>query len=193
MSDATPTPATTSPTPAKHPSWYRRLYMKMEALASTRYALAAMLAVSVVDGSFFPVPPFALLVPMVLAQPKSWGRLALLGTVFSIAGGFLGYYFGTLIHQGALSFMHIDLDVRITRFGIDATIGELLGRNFWFLALLCSILPTPFKVVAIGAGMTSVPLQSFFLAAVIGRSVRFFLVAGAFRFVGPSARRWLRV
>ncbi|MCI0571504.1 MAG: DedA family protein [Myxococcaceae bacterium] len=191
MSDASTSPLTTS---AK-PSWTRRLYLKMEALASTRYALAAMLAVSVVDGSFFPVPPFALLVPMVLAQPKAWVRLAVLGTVFSIAGGFLGYYFGVLIHDGAMSWMNIDLDARIhsDRLGVDATLGELLTKNFWFLALLCSILPTPFKVVAIGAGMTGVSLESFFLAAVLGRSARFFGVAGALRFVGPTARRWLRV
>lgn len=198
MSDATPSSATSpeqtrAPLPGARLSWSRRLYLKMEALASTRYALAAMLAVSVVDGSFFPVPPFALLVPMVLAKPKDWVRLAVLGTLFSLVGGFLGYYLGTLIRDGAMSFMNIDLNARITRFGIDASLGELLGRNFWFLALLCSVLPTPFKVVAIGSGMTSVPLPSFLLAAVIGRTVRFFVVAGALRFVGPTARRWLRV
>ncbi|HLM43284.1 MAG TPA: DedA family protein, partial [Myxococcaceae bacterium] len=49
-------------------SWYRRLYLRVEALSSTKHALAAMLLVSVVDGSVFPIPPFALLVPMVLAQ-----------------------------------------------------------------------------------------------------------------------------
>jgi membrane protein YqaA with SNARE-associated domain len=189
MSD--PTPAVTAPAPKL--SWYRRLYQRVEALSSTKHALAAMLVVSVVDGSVFPVPPFALLVPMVLAQPRKWFSYALMGTVASLVGGFIGYYLGVLLNQGAVSFLHIDMDMRIQRFGIDATLGQLLGQNFWALALLCSILPTPFKVVAIGSGMVSVPLDRFFLAAVIGRSARFFLVSGAMRFFGPIARRWLRV
>ena len=188
MTDPTPVAA-----PPAKPSWYRRLYLRVEALSSTRHALAAMLLVSVVDGSVFPVPPFALLVPMVAAQPHKWFRYALLGTVASLFGGFIGYYLGDLLRQGAVSFLHLDLNMRIQRFGIDSTLGELLGQNFWALALLCSVLPTPFKVVAIGSGMVSVPLDRFFLAAVLGRSARFFAVAGVMRFFGPAARKWLRV
>jgi membrane protein YqaA with SNARE-associated domain len=191
MSDTT-TPAAPAATPEKL-SWYRRLYLRVEALSSTRHAVAAMLAVSVVDGSVFPIPPFALLVPMVLAQPKRWLRYAVLGTVASLLGGLIGYGLGQLINSGAVSFLDIDLNMRVQRFGVDATVGELLGQNFWVLALLCSILPTPFKVVAIGSGMLSVPLERFLLAAVIGRTTRFFLVAGFMRFAGPAARRWLRV
>ncbi len=175
------------------PSWYRRLYQRVEAMSSSRYALAALLVVSVIDGSVFPIPPFALLVPMVLAEPKRWWRLAILGTAASLIGGLIGYYLGTAIHAGAATFFSIDLNARVDRFGIHATVGQLLGDNFWILALLCSVLPTPFKVVAIGSGMVSVPLPRFMLAAVIGRTVRFFLVGGAMALAGPRARKWLRV
>jgi membrane protein YqaA with SNARE-associated domain len=185
-------PAPVAASPEKL-SWYRRLYLRVEALSSTKHAVAAMLVVSVVDGSVFPIPPFALLVPMVLAQPRKWFQYAVMGTVASLLGGFIGYYLGDLIREGAVSFLNIDLNMRIQRFGIDATLGELLGQNFWALALLCSVLPTPFKVVAIGSGMVGVPLDRFFLAAVLGRSVRFFLVSGVMRFFGPTARKWLRV
>ena len=180
-------------TPSEKLSWYRRLYLRVEALSATPYAVVAMVGVSVVDASVFPIPPFALLVPMVLARPRRWVLYAVLGTVASIAGGFIGYYLGTLIHQGALSMLDINLDARIQRFGVDATVGELLGQNFWVLALLCSVLPTPFKIVAIGSGMVNVPLERFFLAALIGRSARFFAVSGVMRFFGPTARKWLRV
>jgi membrane protein YqaA with SNARE-associated domain len=186
-------PSSTVIAPAQKLSWYRRLYLRVEALSSTKHALAAMLVVSVVDGSVFPVPPFALLVPMVLAQPRKWLGYAVMGTVASLLGGFLGYYLGVLLNQGAVSFLQIDLNMRIQRFGMDTTLGALLGQNFWALALLCSVLPTPFKVVAIGSGMVGVPLDRFFLAAIIGRSARFFAVSGAMRFFGPMARRWLRV
>jgi membrane protein YqaA with SNARE-associated domain len=174
-------------------SWYRRLYRKIEALASTRYALALMLLVSVVDGSVFPVPPFALLVPMTLAQPKRWWWFAALGTAASMVGGVFGYELGKLVHAGAISFLSIDLNARVHRFGIDSSIGQLLGDNFWVLSLLCSVLPTPFKVVAIGSGMVLVPLDRFLLAALIGRTTRFFVIGGAMAFLGPKAQRWLRV
>ena len=190
MSDLTPAPVATA-APVKL-SWYRRLYLRVEALSSTKHALTLMLLVSVIDGSVFPIPPFAVLVPMVLAQPRKWVRYALLGTVASLFGGLIGYWVGTVFSAGAASLLHIDLNVRVQRFGIDSTVGELLGKQFWVLSLLCSILPTPFKVVAIGSGMVAVPLDRFLLAAIIGRTVRFFVIAGLMRFVGPPARKWLR-
>jgi membrane protein YqaA with SNARE-associated domain len=194
MSDMSPAPVA-APATSQKLSWYRRLYLRVEALSSTKHAVAAMLLISVIDGSVFPIPPFALLVPMVLAQPKKWMRYAVLGTVASLFGGLIGYWLGTLIGAGAVNFLHIDLNVRVevARLGIDATVSELLGQNFWVLSLLCSILPTPFKVVAIGSGLVGVPLDRFLLAAVLGRTVRFFLVSGVMRFVGPTARKWLRV
>ena len=185
-----------NPAPVAQPplklSWYRRLYLRVEALASTPYALTAMMVVSVVDGSVFPVPPFALLVPMVLAQPRKWLRYSLLGAVASLVGGFIGYYLGVLISQGAINFLHIDLNVRVQRFGVDDTLGNLLGNNFWILALLCTVLPTPFKVVAIGSGLVGMPLDRFMLAAVLGRTVRFIAFGGGTRFFGSAARKWLR-
>ncbi len=194
MSDLSPTaPASEPVATAKKPSWYRKLYLRVEALSQTRYALVAMLAVSVVDGSVFPIPPFALLVPMVLAEPKKWVRFAVLGTLASLVGGLIGYGIGHFAHDFAVSFLHINLDARVQRFGVDATVGQLLGDNFLVLSLLCSILPTPFKVVAIGSGLVAVPLGKFMLAAVIGRTVRFALVAGVVAAAGPQARKWLRV
>src|SRR5260370_4390296 len=177
---------------ALRPSWYRTLYQRLEAMSASRYALAAVLVVSVIDGSVFPIPPFALLVPMVLAEPKRWWRLAILGTAASLIGGLIGYYLGTAIHAGAATFFSIDLNARVDRFGIHATVGQLLGDNFLILALLCSILPTPFKVVAIGSGLVSVPLPRFLISASLGRLTRFFLVGGAMALVGPRARKWLR-
>lgn len=181
------------PQPAAKPSWYRRLHARVEAYATTPYALTAMMIVAVVDGSFFPIPPFALLVPMVIGQPKKWAYFALLGTIASLFGGVLGYYLGAFLGPGAEQMFGIDFDKRIERFGVDKTLGELLGDNFLALALLCSILPTPFKVVAIGSGMVHVPLAKFMLAAVIGRTLRFFLIGGAFAYFGISAKKWLRM
>jgi membrane protein YqaA with SNARE-associated domain len=195
MPQPSPTIETTEPTRPQAASWYRRLYARVEAMSASPHATSAMMAVSVVDGSFFPIPPFALLVPMVLARPHKWLRYAVLGTLASIVGGLIGYYFGTLLQSGAINFLHFDPNFRVDSnfFGVHATIGELLAKNFWVLAALCSVLPTPLKLVAIGSGVVGVALPQFFVALCIGRAVRFLLVSGVMRFAGPPARRWLRV
>jgi membrane protein YqaA with SNARE-associated domain len=174
-------------------SWHRRLYLKMEALAAGPHAFVAMLLVAVADASFFPIPPFAILVPMVLAKPKAWWRMALWGTLASLAGGVAGYFIGKGFGLAAANWLHVDLNFSVNRFGVQGTIGEILTRNFWALALACSILPTPFKFVSIGSGVLGVAFPSFMIASILGRSVRFFLVAGTVRAFGPRARKWLRV
>jgi membrane protein YqaA with SNARE-associated domain len=183
MSDAvaTPTPDPASK-PVTKPSWYRRLYARVAALAESPHALWMMMLVAVVDGSFFPVPPFAILVPMVIAKPKRWLRLGLLGTGASLFGALLGYGLGHAIHAGLLHLWKIDLDFPVEQLwvfrqvGLHGTLGALLGQNFWMVTLLCLLFPL-FKVVTIGSGMVSVPLGSFLVAAAIGRIVRFLFVS----------------
>lgn len=196
MSD-TAAPATVAPELPVKQSWYRRLYLKVEGYASTPYAMAAFIVVSIIDASFFPVPPFAIMVPMVLAQPKKWWRLAAIGTVASIGGGLIGYFGGAGLVElmGWGPRLAEPMRGRIVEFvGVSGmTIGQVLGKNFWFLALAASVLPSPFKIVAIGSGIANVPLPMFLLAAAIGRSVRFFAVGGFLAFFGPRARKWLRV
>ena len=55
----------------------RRLYDRVLALAASRHAPLWLAVVSFAESSFFPVPPDALLVPMVLARPDRAYRLAL--------------------------------------------------------------------------------------------------------------------
>lgn len=172
-----------------------RLRERVAALSRSRHAHAAMLGVSVIDGSVFPVPPFAILVPMVLAEPKRWVRYATTGTLASLLGGLIGYFLGVLGGEALAAGLGISTDVAIRSawLGIDTTLGRALSEEFWMLALLCSILPTPYKVVAIGSGLVGVDLVAFLLASVIGRTARFFVVSGAFAFFGEKARRYIRV
>ena len=185
-------------TPVEAPkSWYRRLYSRVQGYADTRYALAAFVVVAFLDASVFPVPPFALMVPMVFAQPKSWLKLALLGIGASVLGGLAGYALGSGVH-GILETLHLDLDhplsgAAATKLGFAGqTPGQLLGTNLWVLILMASVLPTPFKLVAIGAGVVKVPLSRFLVAALIGRSARFLAVGLACRFGGDWAKRWFK-
>jgi membrane protein YqaA with SNARE-associated domain len=172
------------------PGWLTRLYLKVESYAGTPGALGALVVVSFVDSSFFPVTPFVLLIPMVIADPKRWWRYILWGTAASVAGCVLGWGIGQAIHAGVFKLFTVDLSVRIDRFGLHGTIAELLSSNLWTLVLLFTFSPL-FKVVTIGSGLVNVPLPSVLIAAGIGRSIRFLFFAGLARFGGARARTWL--
>jgi membrane protein YqaA with SNARE-associated domain len=176
--------------PDTPPGWLTRLYLRVESYAGTPAALGALLVVSFVDSSFFPVTPFVLLVPMVIAEPKRWFRYVLWGTAASVAGCVLGWGIGMAIHAGVFKLFTVDLSIRIDWFGVHGTVAELLAGNLWTLALAFTLTPA-FKLVTIGSGLVGVPLPSVLIAAGIGRSIRFLFFAGLARFGGAKARTWL--
>jgi len=89
-----------------------RLYARVESYANSPAAFTALLVVAAIDSAFFPVPPFVLLIPMIIAAPERWLRLMLWGTVASIAGSMLGYAIGAAM-RGGLQLIHIDPNVRL--------------------------------------------------------------------------------
>ena len=72
----------------------RQLYEWTLSLAASRHAVWALAVVSFVESSVFPIPPDVLLIPMILADRRRAWYYALVCTVASVAGGFLGYAIG---------------------------------------------------------------------------------------------------
>lgn len=93
-------------------AWSGRMYARVESYANSPAAFSALLVVAAIDSAFFPVPPFVLLIPMVIAAPEKWLRLMLWGTAASIAGSLLGYGIGAAMRSG-LNLIHIDPNVRL--------------------------------------------------------------------------------
>tara|TARA_R100001129_G_scaffold34587_3_gene23479 strand:+ start:8952 stop:9539 length:588 start_codon:yes stop_codon:yes gene_type:complete len=153
----------------------RRLYDWTMSLAATRHAEKALFGVSFVESSIFPIPPDALLIPMVLARRESWMRLALICTVGSVLGAFLGYAIGMFlfetIGQPILAF-----------YGKADSFQELsawYNSSSWggWAIFGAAITPFPYKVVTIFSGTTGFNLLAFTVISVIGRGFRFFLVS----------------
>jgi membrane protein YqaA with SNARE-associated domain len=88
------------------------MYSRVESYANTPAAFSALIVVAAIDSAFFPVPPFVLLIPMIVAAPHRWFRLTLWGTVSSIVGSLLGYAIGAAM-RGGLHLIHIDPNVRL--------------------------------------------------------------------------------
>jgi len=165
----------------------RRLYDWTMSLAATRHAERALFGVSFVESSVFPIPPDVLLIPMVLAEPKKWIRIAAICTVASILGAILGYAIGRflfdLIGQPILAF-----------YNAEASFEKLAGwYNTWggWGVLFAAITPFPYKVLTIFSGATGLNFAIFILVSIIGRAARFFLVAGLLRLYGEPIRLFI--
>src|SRR5258705_13107364 len=77
----------------------RRLYDWTIDLAARPNALPVLGVVSFVESSFFPIPPDAMIIPMVLARPERAWTIALVATVTSVLGGMLGYAIGYYLFE----------------------------------------------------------------------------------------------
>ncbi|HEY9058667.1 MAG TPA: YqaA family protein [Aurantimonas sp.] len=151
----------------------RRLYDWVMSLAATRHAERALAAISFIESSIFPIPPDVLLIPMVIAERAKWFRIALVCTIASVLGAFLGYAIGALF---------FDLVGRpiLELYGKADAFAELTARyNAWggWAVLFAAMTPFPYKVLTIFSGVTGLNLVTFTVVSIVGRGARFFLVA----------------
>ncbi len=160
----------------------RRLYDRVLALSASPRAPLWLAVVAFAESSFFPVPPDALLIPMVAARPERAWRLAAICTAASVLGGLLGYTIGAVLYDQValplIRFYHYD--------AAAAAFTESLRANGVWLVLLKGLTPIPFKIVTIAAGAVRMALGPFVLACVVTRGARFFIEAAVLqRFGAP--------
>lgn len=145
-------------------------------------AMWLLFTVSCLESFIFPIPPDILLVPMVLALPHKAFRIALVTTVASLIGGVIGYYIGSV-------FFNLIGERLLEFYGFQGAFlkiqADIQKWGFWIISLK-GLMPIPFKVVSLCAGMTHLKISTFIFAAVIARSSRFFLLAYAVKTFGPK-------
>ena len=175
--------------PAPRPNVLKRLYAWVLHWADTRYGLPALVLIAFVESSFFPIPPDVLLIALCMGAPKRGLHFAFWCSLGSVLGGALGYFIGyaaeplgrwiifDLLHYGAAW----------------DKVAELYGENAFIAILTAAFTPIPYKVFTIAAGVfhEQVSFWTLIGASAIGRSGRFFLVAGTIYFFGPPVKRLL--
>lgn len=160
---------------------FSKLYNKVIEYSRHQHAEKYLGALSFAESSFFPIPPDVMLIPMSLAEPSKWLRLALLTTIASVLGGIAGYFLGVLA---------IDwLQPLIANGGYTEKFDQVkaLFAHWGVWAILAAgFSPIPYKLFTITAGLLSMAFLPFVIASIIGRGLRFFLVAGLVAKVGPK-------
>ncbi len=152
----------------------RPLYDWTMRQAGRKNAVWALAGVSFIESSLFPIPPDVLLIPMVLANRNRAWFLAAVCTLASVIGGWLGYAIGYYLFETlgrqVLTFYHAMAHYDEFKAGFDRW-------GLWII-IIKGATPIPFKLVTIASGAFKFSLLWFTVAAVISRSMRFFLVAG---------------
>lgn len=149
------------------------LYQRALAWSRHPHAPRYLAALSFAESSFFPVPPDVMLAPMALANPLRWWRLALLTTLASVIGGLAGYLIGYFAIDTIMPWL------QESRYwpAYQTTVEWFARWGVWAI-FVAGFSPIPYKVFTIAAGALSMSLLPFALASLIGRGLRFFLVAG---------------
>lgn len=144
---------------------------------------AWLFALSFTESSVFIIPPDPLLIAVLLAGSSRWLYYATLTTVASVLGALFGYILGA-------TFFDLLGEPLIALYGWRdefLLVQELFSRDAMGILLLAAFTPIPYKVFVLAAGFLSVNPFVFLATAVIGRGVRYFLVAYATHRFGTYA------
>ncbi len=165
----------------------RRLYDWTMSLAAHPHALFWLAVLTFAESSFFPIPPEAMLIPMILAQRDQAWRIVAVCTIASVLGGVAGYGIGALAYEG--------LGKSIIEFyGADAKFSIFQGWysewGAWIVAA-GGFTPIPYKVVTIASGVADLDLVTFSIASVLSRGARFLIVAALLWHFGDPIRKFV--
>ena len=156
---------------------FQTLYKKCLELAAHRSSKFYLGLVSFIESSFFPIPPDAMIIPMVIAKKKEYLKIFLIASIFSVLGGIFGYLIGFLFFDLAMyviEFYGYQNKVENLKLSMSQGSGFLAWLSILFLA---GFTPLPYKAFTISSGLIAFSLPIFIIVSLISRSLRFFLVA----------------
>jgi len=167
--------------------WLRRLYDWVLHWADTPYAAPALFLLAFSESSFCPVPPDVLLIALVMGARRRWFQYALLCTIASILGGLTGYGIGywlmDTVGQRIIAFYHAQEYYR--------QVMEWYSRYDYWIVFIAALTPIPYKVFTIASGAFHMNIPGFMVISMLGRGMRFFLVAGLLFWFGPPIQRFI--
>ncbi len=165
----------------------RRMKEWVEGYADSPHAQWILFVIAFTESSFFPIPPDVLLIAMAVTIPTKAFRYALICSVGSVLGGVFGYFIGwaffETIGQPILQFYGA--------MGHYETVRVLYNEHAFWAILSAAVTPIPYKVFTIAAGTFEVSLTTLIAASIIGRSARFFFIAGLFYFFGAPIKKFI--
>lgn len=166
---------------------FKNLQAKILEWSKHKGAERTLFAIAFAESSFFPLPPDLMQIPMTLARPHDWMRLAAITTAGSVLGGLLGYAIGLLLLD-TLGMWVINL------YGLQEQMHQFQAAFNQYgveIIFLKGLTPIPFKLITIASGMAQFSLLAFIAATTITRGARYFLLGWILHFSGERGRLFI--
>ena len=156
---------------------FRKLYNKTIELAGNKKSKSFLGVFSFIESFIFPIPPDVIIIPMTIAKPKNWIRIALIATIGSVLGAVMGYFIGYIFFN--------EIGIKIFElYGVDNAsflkdkVSSEGGVIAWMTLLaIAGFTPVPFKLLTITSGFVHFNLLYFIIISVLTRGSRFFIIA----------------
>ena len=163
----------------------RRLIATLHRWAESGWAGTATATWEVLQSSVMPGPSGAVFAPLVVADPERATRLAIWAAAGAILGGCIAYVIGAQAFEGPGRWLLSTLGVSEARLTSSAA---MFARHGWMLVFVATISPLSTKLTCIAAGAFGLALPQFLPALIIGRALRFTVLAVLLRFAGERVR-----
>ena len=145
--------------------------------------------ISMIESIIFPLPVDPFLAGLTLAVPKKAFRFAFICTIGSVIGGVIGWFLGYLIGPSIENlFLYFPW---FTEEKFNA-VKFAYKENGMLIIFLGAFTPLPYKIITITSGIAEVNIIAFVLMSILGRGIRFFIVAYLVKFFGKPALLFLQ-
>ena len=143
--------------------------------------------ISFSESSFFPIPPDVILIPMIIANKMKAWWYAFVCTTSSVLGGILGYCIGSLFYT-TIGIIIINYYSLQDHFVIFENLYKQYG--IW-IVLGAGFTPFPYKFITIASGVFHLNFLLFILVSIIGRGLRFYIVATLLKVFGSIIKEYI--
>ena len=145
--------------------------------------------ISIIESIIFPIPVDPFLAGLTLVAPKKAFRFALFCTVGSVIGGVIGWLLGYFVGP---SIENILLNIPWFTEEKFKAVKLAYNENGMLIIFLGAFTPLPYKIITVTSGMAGINIFGFILMSLVGRGIRFFVVAYLVKFFGMPALLFLQ-
>ena len=145
---------------------------RIRAFSNTRFAMPFVFFIGYIEAIIFPIPQEVFMVPMMLSERAKVFRIVFFSIFGSIIGGLTAYYLGLLFFDSLVLPIINFYNYSESFLYFKNQINEY-GFIYVFIG---GFTPLPFKIITLSSGALNIPILNFLLAAILSRSIRFYMI-----------------
>ena len=164
---------------------YEKFVKKCLSFCQKKKSRVVLYLTSFIESIFFPIPTDVFLIPFILSNKKSFHRLVILTTIFSVLGGLVAYIIGLWFWNNLSPTFYEYYPSYVDKINHFNVQFESLGL---LLIVIGGFSPFPYKITCLGSGIIGVNVFLFLIFSFLSRALRFYIVAYLFHKYGNLAK-----